>query len=130
MQTRRCPERRVLLDSRLRSTGRGENALYIVHFVPLLARCIIYNAIRTGIRAMKLNEIGQLLKAARQKAGLTQAALADPLGMSRATISSIESGRCDEIGVTKLAALLDLVGLELTVTERRKRPTLDDLRAE
>jgi transcriptional regulator with XRE-family HTH domain len=79
---------------------------------------------------VNLNEIGQLLKASRQKAGLTQAELAAPLGMSRATISSIEGGRCDEIGVTKLAALLDLVGLDLTVTERRARPTIDDLRAE
>ena len=79
---------------------------------------------------MKLNEIGQLLKAGRQKAGLTQAQLAEPLGMSRATISSIESGRCEEVGFTKLAALLDLVGLELTATERRTRPTIDDLRAE
>ena len=50
--------------------------------------------------------------------------------MSRATISSLESSRCQEIGVTKLAALLDLVGLELTVKERRARPTIDDLRAE
>ena len=79
---------------------------------------------------MNLNEIGQALKAARQKAGLTQSELAHPLGMSRATISAIESGRCEEIGATKLAALLDLVGLELIVTERRARPTLDELRAE
>lgn len=79
---------------------------------------------------MNLNDIGQLLKGARQKAGLTQAELAEPLGMSRATISALESGRCEEIGATKLATLLDLVGLELTVTERRARPTLDDLRAE
>lgn len=79
---------------------------------------------------MNLNDIGQALKAARRKAGLTQAELADPLGMSRATVSALESGRCEEIGATKLAALLDLVGLELTVAERRTRPTLDDLRAE
>lgn len=79
---------------------------------------------------MNLTEIGQLLKAARQKAGLTQAELADPLGMSRATISAIEGGRCNEIGITKLAALLDLLGLDLTVSERRTRPTIDDLRAE
>jgi hypothetical protein len=50
--------------------------------------------------------------------------------MSRATISSLESGRCEELGVTKLAALLELVGLELIATERRARPTIDDLRAE
>jgi hypothetical protein len=50
--------------------------------------------------------------------------------MSRATISALEGGQCEEIGVAKLATLLDLVGLELTVTERRARPTIDDLRAQ
>ena len=79
---------------------------------------------------MNGRDIGQLLKTARRKARLTQAELADPLGMSRATISSLESGRCEEIGITKLGALLDRVGLELTVVERRARPTIDDLRAE
>jgi len=50
------------------------------------------------------------------------------MGMSRATISALEGGRCQEIGVVKLAALLDLVGLELVSGPRRQRPTVDDLR--
>jgi len=79
---------------------------------------------------MRLNEIGLLLKEARKAAGLSQAELATPLGMSRATVSAIESGRCEEIGATKLAALLERVGLELTAGPRRTRPTLDELRAE
>lgn len=79
---------------------------------------------------MNLNEIGVLLKEARLHSRRSQAELAGVLGMSRATVSAIESGRCDEVGVRKLAALLDLVGLELTVSQRRGRPTLDDIRAE
>lgn len=79
---------------------------------------------------MTLLEIGPLLKQARQAAGLSQAQLAAPLGMSRATISSIEGGRCEEIGFAKLAALLERVGLEITVGQRKSRPTIDDLRAE
>ena len=79
---------------------------------------------------MTLLEIGLLLKQARRDAGLSQEQLATPLGMSRATISSIESGRCEEIGFVKLAALLERVGLEITVGPRKSRPTLDDLRAE
>jgi transcriptional regulator with XRE-family HTH domain len=79
---------------------------------------------------MTLADIGPLLKQARAQAKLSQEQLAQPLGMSRATVSAIESGRCEEIGFSKLASLLDLVGLEITVAPRKSRPTIDDLRAE
>lgn len=79
---------------------------------------------------MTLTQIGPLLKQARQDAGLSQEQLARPLGMSRATISAIEGGRCEEVGFQKLAALLESVGLEITVAPRKSRPTIDDLRAE
>ena len=79
---------------------------------------------------MTLAEIGPLLKKARQDAGLSQAQLAKPVGMSRATISAIEGGRCAEIGYAKLAALLERVGMEIMVIPRKRRPTIDDLRAE
>ena len=79
---------------------------------------------------MTLPELGLLLRQARRDAKLSQEQLAQPLGMSRATISAIESGRCEEIGFVKLAALLDQVGLEVIVTPRKGRPTVDDLRAE
>ena len=77
---------------------------------------------------MQLAELGPVVKDARRKAKLSQEKLAQPLGMSRATISAIESGRCTEIGFTKLSALLDRLGLELNVVARASRPTLDDLR--
>lgn len=79
---------------------------------------------------MDLAQFGSHLREARRARGLTQEQLASSLGMSRATVSAIESGRCEEIGVRKLAALFDLVGLQLIVTPRRSRPTIDDLRAE
>ena len=79
---------------------------------------------------MHLADLGPVLKEARKKARLSQGELAAPLGMSRATISAIEGGRCEEIGFAKLAALLDSVGLELTVTPRAGRPTIDHLRNE
>jgi HTH-type transcriptional regulator / antitoxin HipB len=77
-----------------------------------------------------LLDIGPLLKESRKRAGLSQADLAQSLGMSRATISAIEGGRCEEIGFAKLAALLEMVGLEITVAPRKGRPTIDDLREE
>lgn len=86
--------------------------------------CIIYDA------HMQLSEIGPLLKEARKKSGLSQEQLARPLSMSRATISALESGRCEEIGFAKLASLLETLGLEVNVAPRTSRPTIDDLRAE
>ena len=79
---------------------------------------------------MTLPEIGSLLKEARQRAKLSQEQLAHPLGMSRTTISALESGRCEEIGFAKLTALFDILGLDVTIHPRKSRPTLDDLRAE
>ena len=79
---------------------------------------------------MTLPEIGSLLREARKRAKLSQEQLAHPLGMSRTTISALESGRCEEIGFAKLTALFDILGLEVTIHPRKSRPTLDDLRAE
>jgi transcriptional regulator with XRE-family HTH domain len=96
-----------------------------MHLGRNISKCIVY-----GADTMDLIEIGMAFKAARRENRLTQAALARTLGMSRATLSALESGRCDEIGVRKLTALLESVGLELSVAPRRTRPTIDELRAE
>jgi transcriptional regulator with XRE-family HTH domain len=79
---------------------------------------------------MNLPEIGLLLREARRRSKRTQGELAQTLGMSRATLSALEGGRCEEIGIRKLTALLEAVGLDLMVGPRKMRPTLDDLRAE
>jgi DNA-binding XRE family transcriptional regulator len=93
-----------------------------------ITRCITYNAYVDAI--ITLADIAPLFKQARQKAGLSQTQLAEPLGMSRATISAIERGRCEEIGFAKLVGLLERVGLEITVAPRKGRLTIDDLRAQ
>ncbi|MFA5263265.1 MAG: helix-turn-helix transcriptional regulator [Opitutaceae bacterium] len=72
---------------------------------------------------MDLSETGALIRQARKAAGLSQAQLAKRRHMSRTTLSLIETGQISEIGVRKLAALLDDVGLSFTVTPKR-RPTL------
>jgi transcriptional regulator with XRE-family HTH domain len=79
---------------------------------------------------MDLETIGALFKEARRRSRQTQEELARPLGMSRATLSALEHGRCMEIGVRKLTALLQSVGLDLYVGPRRARPTLEELREE
>lgn len=79
---------------------------------------------------MDFIETGDLLRAARKRAGRSQADLARSLGMSRATISSIENGTVVEIGVKKLEAVCRAVGLDLFVAPRGRRPTLAELRRE
>ena len=79
---------------------------------------------------MDLPQIGLLFKEARKRSHRTQGELAHALGMSRATLSTLERGRCEEIGIRRLTALLETVGLDLVVGPRKTRPTLDDLRAE
>jgi HTH-type transcriptional regulator/antitoxin HipB len=78
---------------------------------------------------MELGEIGKRLREARTATGRSQEEIARPLGMSRATISAIENGTVNEIGVRKLMALCAALGLELGVAAH-VRPTLRDLRAE
>jgi HTH-type transcriptional regulator / antitoxin HipB len=79
---------------------------------------------------MSLQAIGATLRDARKAHKLTQATLASRLGMSRATISSIENGTVSEIGIRKVIALCNELGLTLQVGREGQRPTLQQLRAE
>ena len=82
------------------------------------------------IMHMDIQEIGQKLHEARKSLRRTQAEVAAPLGMSRATVSGIENGTVSEIGVRKLMALCASLGLALSVAPRDQRPTFFELREE
>ena len=47
--------------------------------------------------------------------------------MSRATISAIENGTVAEVGIRKVMALCDALGLELNAQPQRTRPTIHEL---
>lgn len=79
---------------------------------------------------MTIAEMGAGIRHARKQKKLTQERLGRSLGMSRATISGIETGKINEIGIRKMMALLASLGLELYVGPRRKYPTLQELRRE
>jgi transcriptional regulator with XRE-family HTH domain len=74
-------------------------------------------------------DFGDKLRAAREKAGLTQEALADLTGMSRGSISPLERGehlpRLDT--VLKLAGALDVEPCKL-IADYRWRPAASDRR--
>jgi transcriptional regulator with XRE-family HTH domain len=62
-------------------------------------------------------DAGFTLREARQRAGLTQAALAHAAGTSQATISAYESGR-KEPSLETFSRLLAAAGVRLTVAPR------------
>lgn len=73
-------------------------------------------------------QLGALLRRERKARGLSQAALAERIGLRQATISKLESG---EPG-TRIGTLLDVIaalGLHLTVEPRAeaKTPGLDEI---
>lgn len=63
--------------------------------------------------SIRLDEIGLLVRRRREVLGLSQARLARLAGLSRATINQLETGTIVDLGVSKLAHLLDLLGLSL-----------------
>ena len=77
-----------------------------------------------------LFEIGEEIRKERKRRKVSQEKMAKDLEMSRATISQIESGTVQEIGVRKLIRILEYLNLELRVRPAGAPPTLDELRGE
>jgi transcriptional regulator with XRE-family HTH domain len=71
---------------------------------------------------MNLRELGHLVRARREALGLSQQRLARLSGLSRATINQLENGTLVDLGVSKLADLMDLVGLRLEAGPRKTTP--------
>jgi HTH-type transcriptional regulator / antitoxin HipB len=77
---------------------------------------------------MDMREIGVVIRESRKQRKLSQEQLGQLLGMSRATISGVETGKISEIGIRKVMAMCATLGLELSVGVRRAYPTLQELR--
>jgi transcriptional regulator with XRE-family HTH domain len=76
-----------------------------------------------------LFEIGNEIRAERKRQKITQGKIANDLGMSRTTVSQIETGVVQEIGVRKLIRILEYLGLELRVRPAGAPPTLEELQS-
>lgn len=77
-----------------------------------------------------LFDIGEKIRKERRQRKVSQEKMAKDLEMSRATISQVESGTVQEIGVRKLIRILEYLHLELRVRPAGAPPTLDELRDE
>jgi transcriptional regulator with XRE-family HTH domain len=62
---------------------------------------------------MTVAAVGTLVRAYRRASGISQKDLAAMVGISRATLNYLESGRDIEIGAAKLLALLTALGVPL-----------------
>jgi HTH-type transcriptional regulator/antitoxin HipB len=62
-------------------------------------------------------QLGQLLRAARKRRGLTQAEVGARLGVSQNRVSHLE-GHADELSIKQLLTWCAVVGLELSMAER------------
>ena len=74
--------------------------------------------------------IGEEIRKERKRRKISQGKMATDLEMSRSTISQIESGTIQEIGVRKLIRILEYLDLEIRVRPAGMPPTLDELRGE
>ena len=75
---------------------------------------------------LTLPSLGAEIAQRRRVLRLTQAELAQRAFISRATLDALENCRIGELGFSKIARLLIVLGLELRLQEAH-RPTLEDL---
>ncbi|WP_415200261.1 helix-turn-helix domain-containing protein [Silvibacterium sp.] len=75
-----------------------------------------------------LASVGHQVAAARRGAALRQIDLAERAGVSRATLDALENGRATDISFSRLARILDSLGMQLTVGQLGSPTPLADLR--
>ena len=80
---------------------------------------------------MDITAIGEQIAARRKKLGLSQAELASKAGIGHSTLNALENGRLGELGLTRIAKVLSVLGMELKLEEAAgRRPTLEELMEE
>ncbi len=79
---------------------------------------------------MNLFKLGQDIKKMRQHKKWSQDTLEQYSGITKRTISKIENGFMDEVGIKKVAIILDLLGMELSLRPKGRPRTLEELQDE
>ena len=77
---------------------------------------------------MDFKEFGAHIAQLRKSKKVSQQQLSNDLGISRATISSLENGTSSDVGIKKILQILDYLGYELTSKDKSPFPTFEELR--
>jgi len=75
---------------------------------------------------VKLEEIGSEIRRSRRARGLTQLQLATAAHVTRTTVNQLENGLLKDLGIRKVQAILDQVGLVLKVGDASLEPKSTD----
>jgi len=72
-------------------------------------------------------DIGQIIKAKRKQAGLTQVELSERAGLVQAQLSKIEAGQCSNVTINTLRGIAKALGCSVTdlLPEQDKKTKAD-----
>lgn len=79
---------------------------------------------------MNLEELSSKIKELRKEKNLTQDQLEEYSNITKKTISKMENGFCDEVGIKKVETILDLLGYEFSIRLKNRPRTLEELQDE
>ena len=79
---------------------------------------------------MTLEELGLEIKKLRKEKKWSQHDMEEYSNITKRTISKIENGFIDEVGIKKVEILLDLLGMEFAIRPKGRPKTLEELRDE
>lgn len=79
---------------------------------------------------MLLFDLGKEIKNLRKQKNWSQNDLEEYSGITKRTISKIENGFIDEVGIKKVETILDLLGMEFSLRPKGRPKTLEELQEE
>jgi len=79
---------------------------------------------------MTLKEFGTEMKISRKVKKWSQDDLENYSGITKRTISKIENGFLDEVGIKKVESILNLLGYEFSLRQKGRPKTLEELQNE
>jgi transcriptional regulator with XRE-family HTH domain len=79
---------------------------------------------------MRLDELGKEIKTLRKNKDWSQDDLEQYSNITKRTISKIENGFIDEVGIKKVETILDLLDMEFSLRPKGRPKTLEELEDE
>jgi transcriptional regulator with XRE-family HTH domain len=79
---------------------------------------------------MDLQSLGQEIKLLRKQKNWSQNDMETYSGITKRTISKIENGFIEEVGIKKVETILDLLGVEFSLRQKGRPRTLEELQNE